>query len=160
MKAAHYLYSKQRRAEFWMIHSWLSNVIIPFLYSSFWLQLVPGPQSFSFLPPGCPPLRSTARGLFLTSNQDIASKSQGGWFCPAPSAKNRRQLGAVLLSKEMGGEQIHILSPLGFQIKKDGASLVVQWLRICLPMQGTRVQALVWEHPTCRGATRPVSHNY
>ena len=41
-----------------------------------------------------------------------------------------------------------------------GASLVAQWLRIRLPMQGTRVQALVWEDPTCRGATRPVSHNY
>ena len=40
------------------------------------------------------------------------------------------------------------------------ASLVAQWLRICLPMQGTRVHALVWEDPTCRGATRPVSHNY
>ena len=45
--------------------------------------------------------------------------------------------------------------------KKDyRASLVAQWLRICLPMQGTRVRALVWEDPTCRGATRPVSHNY
>ena len=43
--------------------------------------------------------------------------------------------------------------------KKDGASLVAQWLRICLPMQGTRVRALVWEDPTCRGATGPVSHN-
>ena len=41
-----------------------------------------------------------------------------------------------------------------------GASLVAQWLRICPLMQGTRVQALVWEDPTCRGATRPVSHNY
>ena len=41
-----------------------------------------------------------------------------------------------------------------------GASLVAQWLRICLPMQGTRVRALVWEDPTCRGATRPVSHSY
>ena len=40
------------------------------------------------------------------------------------------------------------------------ASLVAQWLRICLPMQGTRVRALVWEDPTCRGATRPVSHSY
>ena len=40
------------------------------------------------------------------------------------------------------------------------ASLVAQWLRICLPMQGTWVRALVWEDPTCRGATRPVSHNY
>ena len=40
------------------------------------------------------------------------------------------------------------------------ASLVAQWLRICLPMQGTQVRALVWGDPTCRGATRPVSHNY
>ena len=36
-----------------------------------------------------------------------------------------------------------------------GASLVAQWLRICLPMQRTRVRALVWEDPTCRGATKP-----
>ena len=40
------------------------------------------------------------------------------------------------------------------------ASLVAQWLRICLPMQGTRVRALVWEEPACRGAAGPVSHNY
>ena len=36
----------------------------------------------------------------------------------------------------------------------------VQWLRICLPMQGTRVWALVWGDPTCCGATKPVHHNY
>ena len=47
-----------------------------------------------------------------------------------------------------------------FIIQCYGASLVAQWLRICLPMQGTRVRALVWEDPTCRGATRSVSHNY
>ena len=41
-----------------------------------------------------------------------------------------------------------------------GASLVVQWLRIRLPMQEPRVRALVWEDPTCRGATKPLSHNY
>ena len=44
--------------------------------------------------------------------------------------------------------------------KQPWASLVAQWLRICLPMQGTRVRALVWEDPTCCGATEPVSHNY
>ena len=44
--------------------------------------------------------------------------------------------------------------------EKLGASLVVQWLRVCLPMQGTQVRALFWEDPTCRGATGPVSHNY
>ena len=40
------------------------------------------------------------------------------------------------------------------------ASLVAQWLRICLLMQGTQVRALVWEDPTCHGAAGPVSHNY
>ena len=52
--------------------------------------------------------------------------------------------------------------PCDFSIKAalPGASLVAQWLRICLLMQGTRVRALVWEDPTCRGATRPVSHSY
>ena len=40
-----------------------------------------------------------------------------------------------------------------------GTSLVAQWLRIHLPMQGTRVQSLVWEDPTCCGAAKPVSHN-
>ena len=39
------------------------------------------------------------------------------------------------------------------------ASLVAQWLRICLLMQGTRVRALAWEDPTCRRAAGPVSHN-
>ena len=46
------------------------------------------------------------------------------------------------------------------QKEKNRASLVAQWLRICLLMQGTRVRALVWEDPTCRGAAGPVSHNY
>ena len=41
-----------------------------------------------------------------------------------------------------------------------GASVVAQWLRICLPMQGTWVRALVWEDLTCRGATGPMSHSY
>ena len=39
-------------------------------------------------------------------------------------------------------------------------SLVAQWLRICLPMQGTRVRTLVREDLTHRGATRPVRQNY
>ena len=41
----------------------------------------------------------------------------------------------------------------------DWASLVVQWLRICLSTQGTRAQALVREDPTCRGATKPMRQN-
>ena len=41
-----------------------------------------------------------------------------------------------------------------------GTSLVTQWLRICLPMQGLQVRALVWEDHTFRRATKPVHHYY
>ena len=41
-----------------------------------------------------------------------------------------------------------------------GTSLVAQWLTIRLPVQGTQVLFLVREDPTCRGAIKPVSHNY
>ena len=46
------------------------------------------------------------------------------------------------------------------EIKRYRASLVAQWLRIRLPMQGTWVRALVREDPICHGATKPMSHNY
>ena len=39
-------------------------------------------------------------------------------------------------------------------------SLMVQWLRILLPFQRTQVWSLVREDSTCRGATKPVCHNY
>ena len=44
--------------------------------------------------------------------------------------------------------------------KHSGTSLVVQWLRIHLPMQGTQVRSMVWEDPTCQRATKPMNHNY
>ena len=40
------------------------------------------------------------------------------------------------------------------------ASLVGQWLSICLPMQGSQAQSLVWEDLTCCRATEPVRYNY
>ena len=55
--------------------------------------------------------------------------------------------------KELTSDSVDVKEPCR-------ASLVAQWLGVCLPMRGTRVRALVWEDPTCRGATRPVSHNY
>ena len=45
-------------------------------------------------------------------------------------------------------------------IKKLGASLVAQWLRICPAMKGTPVQFLVQEDPTCLGAMKPICYNY
>ena len=38
--------------------------------------------------------------------------------------------------------------------------LKAQWIRTCLPMQGTQVRSLVWEDFTCLRATKPVNHNY
>ena len=34
--------------------------------------------------------------------------------------------------------------------------MVAQWLRIARSVQGTQVQSLTGEHPTCLGATQPV----
>ena len=45
-------------------------------------------------------------------------------------------------------------------IKTFRASLVAQWLRIRLPMQGTWVWSLAQEDATCHVATKPVHHNY
>ena len=42
----------------------------------------------------------------------------------------------------------------------EGTSLVVQWLRIRLPTQGTQVQSLVYKDSTCCGGTKPLCHNY
>ena len=57
----------------------------------------------------------------------------------------------------------HHVTPVRMAIIKKStnrASLVAQWLRIRLPMQGTRVRAMVREDPTCCRATKPVRHNY
>ena len=32
-------------------------------------------------------------------------------------------------------------------------------LRICPPVQGTKVPSLVWEDPTCHGATKALHHS-
>ena len=50
--------------------------------------------------------------------------------------------------------------PRGLRRSKLGAPLVVQWLRICLPMQGMQVQSPVWKDSTCGRATKPMCHNY
>ena len=63
-----------------------------------------------------------------------------------------------MLSCEAQGGTVSQLGSGGFRTQA-GASLVAQWLRIRLPMQGTRVPALVREDPACRRATKPVRHN-
>lgn len=41
-----------------------------------------------------------------------------------------------------------------------GLNLVVQWLRIHLPVQETQVSSLVWEDSICPEATKAMGHNY
>ena len=63
-------------------------------------------------------------------------------------------MGIIFLFPIMMFFSCHLYEML--KVKKLGISLVVQWIRICLPMQRTWVQSLVLEGPTCRGATKPV----
>ena len=41
-----------------------------------------------------------------------------------------------------------------------GTSLVVQWLRVCLPMQGSPTESLVRGDTICHSTTNPVCCNY
>ena len=41
-----------------------------------------------------------------------------------------------------------------------GDFLVGPVVGVCLPVQWTRIAPLVWEDSTCRGAARPVYHDY
>ena len=55
------------------------------------------------------------------------------------------------------------LTPVRMAIIKKSrnrASLVAQWLRVRLPMQGTQVRTPVREDPTCCRAAGPVSHGH
>ena len=54
--------------------------------------------------------------------------------------------------------QYIILSNLKYNIF--WPSLMVVWIRICLPMQGTWVQSSVHEDSTCFGANKLMRHNY
>ena len=94
-----------------------------------------------------------------TRHNHVCIKSHRGFWCPhSPKSSHlpSRPLGRDTCSRI--ADSSWWFPSLRFGIL--GASLVAQWLRICLPMQETWVRALVWEDPTCREATRPVSHNY
>ena len=68
----------------------------------------------------------------------------------------------ILKETEPGPSFSQLVNDHLSQLSKEfeGTPLVVQWLGICLPMQGTRVRSLVQEDPTCRRAAKPVHHNY
>ena len=78
---------------------------------------------------------------------------------PRPGTSNFSKKSSLFLM-DMAFKDHNLNVSFLFKNYLPGASLVAQWLRICLLMQGTRVRALVWEDPTCHGAAGPVSHNY
>ena len=59
------------------------------------------------------------------------------------------------MAAEMGGKanQVNEIMKHKLPVISEWASLVTQWLRIPLPIQGTWVRSLVWD-PTCGGATK------
>ena len=121
--------------------------------------------SLSVLPRQCKQLESPPKDLQQGSSGRIPVQHFTKNLVPS----NIKYMSAIIILAFICSHKTLIPQPLtecrhvpgGVWLKKNSrASLVAQWLRICLPMQGTRVRALVWEDPTCRGATRPVSHNY
>ena len=89
----------------------------------------------------------------------------------SPAKVNKKPMGTQQLSKQ--GLELRLLSLkhwvisfthntwiLGIRKCLYGTSLVVQWLGIYLPMQGTWVRSLLWEDSTNHGATKPMSDNY
>ena len=62
--------------------------------------------------------------------------------------------------KDSWTKSLNIWCKLQLKYSIVGTPLVVQWLRIRLPVQRTQVWSLVREDPTCRGATKPMRHNY
>ena len=78
---------------------------------------------------------------------------------PSPSTLSAHQIYQMLSSLK---NLFYLLSPF-FPTQKHrdvGTSLGVQWLRICLPIQGKWVRSLVQEDFTCHGETKPLCHNW
>ena len=101
-------------------------------------------------------------GPFIYPKNHLFSHKCPSVFAPVPikMVYKPQILIAPLSHIFLWNSQLYIRRYMHKNLSFLGASLVARWLRIRLPMQGTRVWALVWEDPTCCGATKPVRHNY
>ena len=123
---------------------------------SFFITLLPGevPELRTVLHPGgiviCP-----FNKLLSTHGQESYPGRPWGLREGRPP---RTVLPTASLSLPGPGFYLHLAN---YPQKVDcGTSLVVQWLRICLPMQGTWLRALIWDDFTGCRATKSVCHNY
>ena len=140
------------------------------------LLTVPGPPPFWISPWPLLPCSSSHPDLLSVLQSDPLFSS-GPWHLQSlwpghssPSSSQDwlplipRMSPAISLLKEPSqttqGRQLPLYSLPLQRTTVSGTFLVAQWLRIRLAMQGTRVRAPVREDPTCRGATKPVCHNY
>ncbi|XP_067563633.1 shieldin complex subunit 1 isoform X8 [Pseudorca crassidens] len=114
----------------------------------------------------CDWVSSNERCLARTmANQEATpgSQSEESNALDLPSAYDIRDYVLQRPSQEANSEAFSSEEAFSIPCSSDtdpGTSMVAQWLRICLPMQGTQVRSLVQEDPTCHGAAKPVNHNY
>ena len=78
----------------------------------------------------------------------------------SPPSVNENTLTLLLPKPNASACALDPICSLLFKNITSGTSLVIQWLRICLPRPGTQVGSLVWENLTCCRATKPVHHDY
>ena len=105
-------------------------------------QPTPSPQPAAS--PGCPELLLRSWVGVTPTPRSLSRKQHLSWTLAVPGAG--QGLGTSQLGDLPTAWDDH--HPHGFQFKKIRASLVAQWLRICLPVQGTQVRALDREDPT------------
>ena len=126
----------------------------PHLHNIILIWNVPSFPHFPLQKPTQEPLPSGQLSLLLFTQISLPT-SRFGWTIPWSVFLEGREYTSRVLVPWTKCRMQRMLSKMN-----SGASLVAQWLRVCLLMQGTRVRALVWEDPTCHGAAGPVSHNY
>ena len=94
--------------------------------------------------------RRLSESCKINSLSDLQSRS-----CPPPPLPPPCMMPAALAAVQLRKLALSRLSRYLLRKSKAQASLVVQWLGICLPMQGMQVRSLVWEDPTCLRAAKP-----
>ena len=90
----------------------------------------------------------------IRNNRNSQADGNVNWFS---------QSGKLFSSKADHTYAQHLRDPMARSVAHGNGcrtSLVVQWLGVQLPMQGTQVPSLVQDDPTGPRATKPTRHNY